>query len=100
LDVSLRILVVGGGSIGERHLRCFQRQAGIEVALCELNAERRSRIAREYSVRRSFADVSEAADLAWDAAIICTPANLHVDQAVTLLRNSPGLFIEKHLSSA
>ena len=34
--MSVNILIVGGGSIGERHLRSFQ-QIGCDVALCETN---------------------------------------------------------------
>ena len=38
------VLIVGGGSIGERHLRCFQ-EIGCTVALCgvECRAAARSR---------------------------------------------------------
>ncbi len=40
-----RILIVGVGSIGERHVRCFQTTGRTAIAICEVNAELRKRIA-------------------------------------------------------
>ena len=45
----LRLLVVGLGSIGERHLRCFAATGRACVSLCELNAELRLAIAERYA---------------------------------------------------
>lgn len=92
----LNILVVGGGSIGERHLRCFQ-QIGCTVALCETNKERRDEIGREYRVEQTFAAVAEAARQSWDGVAICTPANLHVEHVIALAPVAPAFLIEKPL---
>ena len=35
----MNVLVIGGGSIGERHLRCFQTTGRADVSLCEINDE-------------------------------------------------------------
>jgi predicted dehydrogenase len=98
LDVSLNVLVVGTGSIGERQLRCFQRQPEVQVALCESFAERRHAVADRYRVENSFASIEEAVAHPWDAAVICTPAHLHVDQALQLLPKTAALLIEKPLA--
>ena len=90
------VLIVGGGSIGERHLRCFQ-QIGCDVALCESNLTRAAELAAQYKLTQTFNSVEQAAQKAWNAAVICTPANLHVDHAILLSKNAAALLIEKPL---
>jgi len=90
--------VVGVGSIGERHLRCFQ-QVGCRVALVEVDDARRKDVAGRYSLEQAFASLEPAAAQAWDAAVICTPANLHVEHALKLLDRTPALLIEKPLAT-
>lgn len=92
----VEMLIVGGGSIGERHLRCFQ-QLGCAVALCETNAERRHEIAERYHVERTFDSLDEAARQAWHGVVICTPAHLHVEHAEKLAESTSALLIEKPL---
>ena len=91
------ILIVGGGSIGERHLRCFQ-QIGCDVALCEANDERRQEISERYRLSRTFASVDEArTEEPWYGVVICTPAHLHVEHAVALAPTTSAFLIEKPL---
>ena len=92
----VNVLIVGGGSIGERHLRCFQ-QVGCDVALCELIDERRHALAERYHPAQTFASLAEAAGQRWYGAVICTPANLHVEHAAALAPVCDALLIEKPL---
>lgn len=94
----MNILIVGSGSIGERHLRCFQ-QVGATVALCEPMDERRQQVAERYQLKETFAALERAAERSWDAAVICTPAHLHVKHAVMLASKTPALLIEKPLAT-
>lgn len=95
----LKMLIVGGGSIGERHLRCFQRQPGVEVALCEPNYERCAEIADRYGLTETFADIRSAADRPWGAAVVCTPAHLHMEHSLSLLNRTKAILIEKPLTA-
>jgi len=92
------ILVIGGGSIGQRHVRCFQRTGRADVSLCEINRGVRERVARTYDLRRSFASLDEALDAEHDAAVICTPAHRHVPMAMQSADRGLALLIEKPLS--
>lgn len=99
------ILVIGGGSIGERHVRCFQRTGRADVSLCEINDEVRGRVARDYALSRTFATLDEALaghsdDGSFEAAVICTPAHLHIPMARQLAERGLGLLIEKPLSTS
>lgn len=93
------VLIVGGGSIGERHLRCFG-QIGCQTALCEIEADRRARLIEQYDVRLGFSSLEEAARRPWDAVVVCTPAHLHVPHALSLLGGGTrSLLIEKPLAT-
>jgi predicted dehydrogenase len=96
LDVPVDVLVVGGGSIGERHLRCFH-EIGCTVALCEANSDRCREIAEQYHLDRTFGSIEEAAGETWYGVVICTPAHLHVDHAAVLAKTTSALLIEKPL---
>lgn len=94
------ILIVGVGSIGLRHLRCFRDTGRAELSFCEIDPELRARVAEEYRVDRCYPDLETAlaAERA-DAAVIATPANLHISQAIRLAEAGLHLLIEKPLST-
>ncbi len=99
-DTPRKILIVGGGSIGERHLRCFQQVPGVEeIALCDVNAELRGELAERYKLESTFASLEEALDQQWAAAVICTPAHLHIPHAIEIASAAEALMIEKPLST-
>ncbi len=95
-----RILIIGGGSIGERHLRCFLRTGRAEVALCDVNESLRSGVAARYNVAQTFVSLSDALKATFDAAVICTPAHLHIPMAIDIARQNMGILIEKPLSTS
>jgi predicted dehydrogenase len=95
-----RILVVGVGSIGHRHVRCFKATGRATISLCETNADLRSQIAAKYGVDAAFADLDAALADPPEAAVIATPAPLHVPQAITLAAAGVHLLIEKPLSTS
>src|SRR5437016_1363222 len=96
--MSEAILVVGCGSIGERHLRCFQQTGRARVLACDANAALLQRVAEHYSVS-GFTDLHAALEEhRYAGIIICTPAHTHLDIALLGLRHGAGLLIEKPLS--
>lgn len=96
------VLVVGTGSIGERHVRCFQMTGRAEVAIVEPLAERRLAVAEKFGVSESFKTLESALEVnrGFDAAVICTPADHHVGVALDLARRNVNLLIEKPLSTS
>ncbi|MBE2285167.1 MAG: Gfo/Idh/MocA family oxidoreductase [Prosthecobacter sp.] len=92
------ILIIGCGSIGERHLRCFQKTGRCEVSVCDANATLLADVAARYAVR-SFASLREALDAQkFDALVICTPAHTHLAIAREGAAHGAALLIEKPLS--
>ena len=95
-----RILVIGVGSIGERHTRCFLQTGRCDVSICEVNSELRERIAEQYKVSACYENLTAALATPPDAAVICTPANLHIPMAEELAEHGVSLLIEKPLGTS
>lgn len=92
------ILNIGCGSIGERHLRCFQQTGRCVVAGCDTNSGLLAAMRERYGVT-TFVSLDEALGARrWDAAVICTPAPLHLPMALQLLGAGLDVFIEKPLA--
>lgn len=92
------LLVIGCGSIGERHLRCFQQTGRCQVAACETQPDLLARIRDTYGVpaHPSLESALEAGR--FDALVICTPAHLHLPLALAALERGLHLLIEKPLA--
>ncbi len=95
--VKHHVLVVGAGSIGERHIRCFLATGRARVSLVEVNADLRDTVASRYEVAGAYASLEAAAAQPFDAAVIATPAPLHVSQAKSLAERGVHVLIEKPL---
>ncbi|MBI5758364.1 MAG: Gfo/Idh/MocA family oxidoreductase [Planctomycetales bacterium] len=93
-----KVLIIGVGSIGERHLRCFRTTGRADVTFVEVNDSLRQTIAERYGVR-GFADLDAALAEQPTAAVISTPAPLHVPLATKLAERGLHLLIEKPLST-
>jgi len=92
------ILVIGCGSIGERHLRCFLQTGRCEAAVCDSNASLLATVSTRYGVR-AYSGLSEAlAAQKFDGLVICTPAQTHLAIAREGARHGAALLIEKPLA--
>ncbi|MBI2807794.1 MAG: Gfo/Idh/MocA family oxidoreductase [Planctomycetes bacterium] len=94
-----QVLIVGAGSIGERHLRCFQATGRAELAVVEIKADLRQGVAGRYGLTRTFADLDAALAQPQEVAVIATPAHLHIPMATRLAAAGVHLLIEKPLST-
>jgi predicted dehydrogenase len=94
-----KILVIGAGSIGERHIRCFLASGRAEVSFCEVNDDLRATIAERYEVS-AFESTGATEGRDFDAAVICVPAHLHIPIALEMAGNGRHLLIEKPLSTS
>src|SRR5690349_2685114 len=94
----LRTLIIGVGSIGERHARCFQATERADVAICEPNSKLRDEVAKRYRIAESYASLESALKRVFDLAVVATPAPLHVQQAQALAERGISALIEKPLS--
>ncbi len=98
MNTRRRTLVVGAGSIGERHTRCFLATERTDVAICEPNARVREAIAARYGIQRAYDSLEIALADDFDLAVVATPAPLHIPQARQLIDRRIATLIEKPLS--
>ena len=54
------VLVIGVGSIGHRHLRCFLQTGRVRAAICEVNRALADPLAVQYGVERVYSSLDEA----------------------------------------
>ena len=92
----MRIVVIGGGSIGRRHLMNLRSMDVGELFLVEPDDDRRVKVAEEAGVEH-FAGLDAAFQRKPDAVVIATPSHLHVEQALEAAEHGCHLFIEKPL---
>ena len=92
------VLIIGAGSIGERHLRCFLATERVTASFVEINSELRQTIAERYGVR-AFAGLEEALIEPPNVAVVAVPAHLHVAMATQLAERGIHILIEKPLST-
>jgi predicted dehydrogenase len=95
-----KILVVGTGTIGERHTRCILATNRAEVSICETNDHVRKKIADKYNIKNTYADFALALEAGHDAIVIATPAHLHIPMAQQAAESGLHLLIEKPLSTS
>lgn len=88
------VLVVGGGSIGERHVRCFLQTGRARVSLCELHDARREFVAATYPLEASYSDWSAALADRPDVVVVATPAHLHLAMARDAILHGAAVLIE------
>ncbi|NOZ22413.1 MAG: Gfo/Idh/MocA family oxidoreductase [Planctomycetes bacterium] len=92
------VLIVGGGSIGERHLRTFQQTGEVAASICEPREKKLRELRQKYSVAKAYADFDDAPLSEFDAAVICTPPHLHIPMAIKAAEAGCHLLVEKPLS--
>jgi predicted dehydrogenase len=91
-------LVVGGGSIGKRHLRNLLA-SGRTAAVVETRADRRAEIAAKHPEVPLFPSLEAAlAAGRYQTGFICLPTAYHLEPALALARGGVHLFVEKPVS--
>jgi predicted dehydrogenase len=106
----MRILLIGLGGIGQRHLRNIRTVLGpgvdilahrvrrhTELVTPELTADPERNVEREYSIK-VFSDLDEALSHRPSIALICNPSSMHASVGLACLRAGCDIFVEKPLS--
>jgi predicted dehydrogenase len=91
------LLVVGCGSIGERHLKNLKALGAGPLLACDVDAGRREAVARALDVA-TVATLDEGLRARPRGALICTPPATHLALALMAAEAGCHLFIEKPLA--
>lgn len=97
----LKVGVVGGG-VGINHIEAYEELADIYTveALCDIDAAKAERIAREHAIPQVLTDYDELLKLDLDLIDICTPSALHFEQARRGLLAGRNVLVEKPFASS
>jgi predicted dehydrogenase len=94
--MTTHIGLIGGGNISETHARAARAIPGVEIAaVCGTNAEKVSRLCREYG-GKAYADLDEfLAHRPMELVAIGSPSGLHAEQGIAAARRGMHVLTEK-----
>lgn len=98
----MKIVVAGVGAFGQKHLDAIKQIAGVEV-MCVVGREAAptQAAAQKYGVPHATTELGEALALTGvDAAILCTPTQLHAQQALQCMKAGKHVQIEIPLADS
>lgn len=97
--MTLRIAIVGTGSMAAVHARAVLAQPGVELsAAAGHTPERLRKFAAEFNIPRAYESLDDLIAMrAADALVIATPNFLHAPQAILALREGLHVLIERPL---
>lgn len=95
----MKILVVGCGSIGERHIRNLKMLSLDKIIACDKNPERLVLMKEKYDIQETYMELQEAIEQGIDAVLICTPPSTHIPIALKAIDYKAHVFIEKPMSN-
>ena len=98
----MRIALAGAGAFGEKHLDGLRNIDGVEIAsVISRRAEQAAEVAKKYGAAHSGTELSEALALPEvDAVILCTPTQMHADQAIACMDAGKHVQVEIPLSDS
>ena len=73
-----RVLIVGSGGIGRRHLKGYTLTGRAELAIVEPDEGRRREATELFGITEAYSTLGDADLSRFDLAVICAPANFHV----------------------
>jgi predicted dehydrogenase len=92
----MRILLIGLGSIGRRHLGHLEKIGGLELAALRTNKG----VLKEENGVNEFYALQDALDFNPDGVLISNPTSLHVETAIPFLEKDIRVLIEKPIDTS
>jgi len=98
----MRIALAGAGAFGEKHLDGLKNINDVEiVSIISRKAEQAAQVAEKYGAKHSGTDLNEAlARDDVDAVILCTPTQMHAEQAIACMNAGKHVQVEIPLADS
>ena len=100
---AMKVVVAGVGAFGQKHLDAIKQIDGVEVAVGRRPAarSRRRRSRRSTASRMRRRELAEAlAQPGVDAVILCTPTQMHAQQAIQCMKAGKHVQVEIPLADS
>lgn len=98
MGYAVRVLVVGCGSIGKRHIGNLIELGVQEVIAVDVRGDRLEEVAKRHPDAKLFRDIDDAVATGPDAAVVAVPTAAHIPVALPLAEAGLPLMIEKPLA--
>lgn len=95
----MRILVIGSGSVGKRHLKNLASVDVTQLGACDTRPDRLEDVKKILPHAALFTSLDEALAEKFDGAVIATPPHLHVKIGTLLVQHGVPMLIEKPLAN-
>jgi 2-hydroxy-4-carboxymuconate semialdehyde hemiacetal dehydrogenase len=98
----MRIALAGAGAFGEKHLDGLKNIDGVSItSVISRRAEQAAEVAAKYGAKHSGTELSEALERDdVDAVILCTPTQMHAEQAIACMDAGKHVQVEIPLSDS
>ena len=98
----IRIALAGAGAFGEKHLDGLQLIDGVEItSIISRTGEQAAAVAAKYGAKHSSTELSDAlARDDVDAVILCTPTQMHAEQAIACMNAGKHVQVEIPLADS
>ena len=90
-----RVLVVGAGSIGRRHIQCLKELGVANIFVCEPAEANQKQVRGMFDIRDIFVDLTEAIRTTYNGVIVCVPNHLHAAVVVPIIEKGLPVLLEK-----
>jgi predicted dehydrogenase len=94
----MKILIVGVGSIGKRHLGILMDMGMKDIVVCDNQKTRLEEVQNVYPELRGSEDYAETIKEGFNVVFICTPPHLHTDIMAKAVDKGCHVFCEKPLA--
>ena len=95
----MKCLIIGCGSIGERHIKNLKTISSNEILAFDLDKNRLELMKKNYGVK-IFNDFKTALNHKPNIVFVCTPPSSHTKIASEIIKNKCHVFIEKPISNS
>ncbi len=92
----MRIALAGAGAFGEKHLEGLKNIDGVEItSVISRTGEQAAQVAAKYGAKHSSTELDDAlARDDVDAVILCTPTQMHAEQAIACMNAGKHVQVE------
>jgi 2-hydroxy-4-carboxymuconate semialdehyde hemiacetal dehydrogenase len=92
----MKVVVAGIGAFGQKHLDGLKKIDGVEVvAIVGRQLGPTQEIAKKYGIAHVTTQLSEALSSDVNAVILCTPTQLHAQQAIQCMKAGKHAFFRR-----
>ena len=96
MDKTIKVALVGGGAFGIKHLDGIKNIDGVEVvSVIGRDLDKTREVARQYGIAHAGTELADSlARPEVDAVILCTPTQMHAEQALACLQAGKHVQVE------